>query len=54
MSEGFAAVPTWMIRDVENVSGYAIAVYAVLASRSGYRSNFPGQALHYAELLEFP
>ncbi len=49
MADGFAAIPTWMIRDVENVSGYAIAVYGVLASRSGYRSNFPGQQLIAAE-----
>lgn len=49
MAEGFAAIPTWMIRDVEKVSGYAIAVYGVLASRSGYRSVFPGQTLIAAE-----
>lgn len=49
MAEGFAAIPTWMIRDTENVSGFAIAVYGVLASRSGYRANFPGQALIASE-----
>lgn len=45
MAEGFAAIPTWMIRDTENVSGAAIAVYGVIASYSGYRVNAPGQAL---------
>lgn len=43
MAEGFAAIPTWMIRDTENVSGSAIAVYGVLASYSGLRVNAPGQ-----------
>ena len=43
--EGFAAVPTWMIRDTENVSKNAIMVYAVLATRAGLRANVPGQAL---------
>lgn len=41
-AEGFAAVPTWMIRD-ESVSGYAVLVYAALASRAGLRSNIPSQ-----------
>lgn len=45
MAEGFAAIPTWMIRDTEKVSRNAIMVYAVLATRSGYRSNFPSQTL---------
>lgn len=34
MSEGFAAVPTWLLRETK-VSVHAIAVYAALASRSG-------------------
>ncbi|WP_454113523.1 hypothetical protein [Microbacterium maritypicum] len=41
-SEGFAAVPTWMIRDAE-VSIYAITVYASLSSRAGLREIIPGQ-----------
>jgi hypothetical protein len=45
VAEGFAAIPTWMIRDVENVSGHAIAVYGVLATYSGLRVNAPGQPL---------
>lgn len=45
MAEGFAAIPTWMIRDVDNVSGHAIAVYGVLATYSGLRVNAPGQPL---------
>ena len=45
MAEGFAAIPTWMIRDTENVSGQAIAVYGVLATYSGLRVNAPGQPL---------
>lgn len=40
--EGFAMLPTWMIRD-ESISGGALLVYMVLASRAGYRANFPGQ-----------
>lgn len=43
MAEGFAAVPTWMIRDADGVSGFAIAVYGVLASYSGLAVNAPGQ-----------
>ena len=42
MAEGFAAVPTWMIRD-ERVTGRAILVYAALASRAGLRANIPSQ-----------
>lgn len=45
MAEGFAAIPTWMIRDTDNVSGQAIAVYGVLATYSGLRVNAPGQPL---------
>lgn len=41
-SEGFSAVPTWMIRDAE-VSIYAITVYAALSSRAGLREIIPGQ-----------
>lgn len=41
-SEGFAAVPTWMIRDAK-VSIYAITVYASLSSRAGLREIIPGQ-----------
>lgn len=42
MSEGFAAVPNWMIRD-ESVSLYAIAVYTALASHSGPGGIHPSQ-----------
>ena len=42
-SEGFAAVPTWMIRDTE-VSVYALNVYAALASRAGLYEIHPSQA----------
>lgn len=43
-AEGFAAVPTWMIRD-ESVSIYALSTYAALASRSGFESIYPSQAV---------
>lgn len=43
-SEGFAAVPTWMIRDAK-VSVYAITVYAALSSRAGLREIIPGREL---------
>ncbi|MFD5599205.1 hypothetical protein ACFWHR_04025 [Leucobacter sp. NPDC058333] len=42
MAEGFAAIPTWMIRD-ERVTARAILVYAALASRAGLRANIPSQ-----------
>lgn len=41
-SEGFAPIPTWMIRDAE-VSIYALTVYAALSSRSGLREIIPGR-----------
>lgn len=44
MGEGYAAIPTWMLRD-GTISGPALLVYASLASRAGYRSVHPGQAL---------
>lgn len=40
--EGFAAVPTWMIRD-KSMPRNAILVYASLSSRSGYGNIFPSQ-----------
>lgn len=45
MAEGFAAVPTWMIRDTDTVSRNAIMVYTVLATRAGLRANVPSQEL---------
>lgn len=42
-AEGFAAVPTWMIRD-KRVPRNAILVYASLSSRAGYGTIFPSQA----------
>ncbi len=42
MSEGFAAIPNWMIRD-SKVSRRAIVVYGALASRSGRGGIFPSQ-----------
>ncbi|MDQ7877344.1 helix-turn-helix domain-containing protein [Microbacterium sp. QXD-8] len=42
MSEGFAAIPNWMIRD-ENVSLYALTVYGALASHSGPGGIHPSQ-----------
>ncbi|SDG22945.1 helix-turn-helix domain-containing protein [Microbacterium sp. 77mftsu3.1] len=41
-AEGFAAVPTWMIRDTR-VSVHAIAVFASLASRAGFEEIHPSQ-----------
>lgn len=40
--QGFAAVPTWMIRD-SSIRRSAVLVYASLASRSGYGAIFPSQ-----------
>jgi hypothetical protein len=42
MAEGFAAVPTWMIRD-KSVSSHAILVYASLASRGGLEAVVPSK-----------
>jgi hypothetical protein len=42
VSEGFAAVPNWLIRDT-TVSIYAISVYAALASHAGKGGIFPSQ-----------
>lgn len=42
MTEGFAAIPNWMIRDA-SVSRRAIVVYGALASRSGRGGIFPSQ-----------
>ncbi len=47
-SEGYAAIPSWMLRDSE-ISGVAILVYASLASRSGFESIHPGQAIIASE-----
>lgn len=47
-AEGFAAVPTWMIRDTR-VSVHAIAVFASLASRAGFEEIHPSQATLAAE-----
>lgn len=44
MITGYAAVPSWMIAD-DTISGPALLVYAALASRSGFESIHPGQAL---------
>lgn len=41
-AEGFAPIPTWMIRDA-SVSVYALTVYAALSSRSGLREIIPGR-----------
>lgn len=41
-AEGFASVPTWMIRD-SDVSVHALTVYASLSSRSGLREIIPGR-----------
>ncbi|WP_449278023.1 helix-turn-helix domain-containing protein [Leucobacter sp. GX24907] len=43
MAEGFAAVPTWMIRE-KRVPRNAILVYASLSSRAGLREIYPSQA----------
>jgi len=40
--EGFAMVPNWLIRE-SGVSGYAICVFAALASHSGKGGIFPSQ-----------
>lgn len=42
-AEGFAAVPTWMFRETQRVSLYAIMVYGSLATRAGLRSNIPSR-----------
>lgn len=42
MAEGFAAIPTWMIRDTR-IPRNALLVYAALSSRSGYREIYPSQ-----------
>ncbi len=42
-AEGFAAVPTWMIRD-KNVPRNAVLVYASLSSRAGLGTIYPSQA----------
>lgn len=42
MAEGFAIVPTWMIRDT-SIPRSALLVYAALSSRSGYKAIFPSQ-----------
>lgn len=47
-TEGYAAIPSWMLRDSE-ISGVAILVYASLASRSGFESIHPGQAIIASE-----
>lgn len=44
IGEGYAAIPTWMLRD-ETISAPALLVYASLASRAGFKSNHPGQEL---------
>lgn len=48
MSEGFAAVPNWMVRDA-TISGPAIAVYTALASHAGKGGIFPAQDVLAAE-----
>lgn len=48
IGEGYAAIPSWMLRD-ESISGVAILVYASLASRAGFESIHPGQAIIAAE-----
>lgn len=40
MTEGFAAIPTWLIRDTD-VSIYALSTYAALATYSGLGGIFP-------------
>ncbi|GAB2567299.1 helix-turn-helix domain-containing protein [Leucobacter ruminantium] len=44
MAEGFAAIPTWMFREHERVSLYAVMVFGSLATRAGLRGNYPSQA----------
>ncbi|UOQ58121.1 hypothetical protein MUN78_04545 [Leucobacter allii] len=43
MAEGFAAIPTWMIRDPK-VSATAIMVFGSLASRGGLEAVIPSRA----------
>lgn len=45
---GFAAVPTWMLRD-RSIKRTSVLVYASLASRSGYGAIFPSQETIAAE-----
>lgn len=42
-TEGFAPIPTWMIRD-KSIPRSALLVYASLSSRSGLGAIFPSQA----------
>lgn len=42
MTQGFAPVPNWLIRDTD-ASIYAISVYAALSSRQGKGGIFPSQ-----------
>lgn len=49
MAEGFAAIPTWMFREHERVSSFAVMVFGSLATRAGLRGNYPGQATLAAE-----
>lgn len=42
-TEGFAAVPNWIIREADDLDVYAIAVYAALASYSGKGGIYPSQ-----------
>lgn len=44
IGEGYAAIPTWMLRD-ETISAPAVLVYAALASRAGFQSIHPSQKL---------
>lgn len=44
MAEGFAAIPTWMFREHERVSLYAVMVFGALATRAGLRGNYPSQS----------
>ncbi|MFA5606626.1 MAG: helix-turn-helix domain-containing protein [Leucobacter sp.] len=49
MAEGFAAIPTWMFREHERVSLYAVMVFGALATRAGLRGNYPSQHTLAAE-----
>lgn len=49
MTEGFAAVPNWIIRD-PSISRGAVQVYMALASRSGPGGIFPSQSILASEL----
>ncbi|MEJ6489745.1 helix-turn-helix domain-containing protein [Leucobacter sp. USCH14] len=49
MAEGFAAIPTWMFREHDRVSSFAVMVFGSLATRAGLRGNYPGQATLAAE-----